>query len=248
LSRRVYLRKKKAFSAIDPLHIIGLSRWLHDTAQKSPLLARTDHVCLPNPIDTTIFKPLNQAECRRVWNLPENKKLILFGAMGALSDPRKGFRQLTKALETFRDRADIELAVFGAGKPARPHKFGFKTHYSGVLYDDVSLVTLYNAVDVMVVPSLQENLSNTIMESLACGTPVVAFDIGGNPSLVDHKKNGYLAKPYDSTDLGKGISWLRDAEQYSKLSQDAMQKVKREFDSPMVAKRYIDFYKNVMSQ
>ena len=124
--------------------------------------------------------------------------------------------------------------------------FGFKTHYLGHLYDNVSLVTLYSAVDVMVVPSLQENLSNAIMESLACGTPVVAFDIGGNSDMIEHLKTGYLAKPFESKDLANGIEWILNAPNYNELCKNAREKVIREFDSSVVAKKYIKLYEEVL--
>jgi glycosyltransferase involved in cell wall biosynthesis len=111
----------------------------------------------------------------------------------------------------------------------------------------VSLVTLYSAVDVMIVPSLQENLSNAIMESLACATPVVGFDIGGNSDMIEHKKNGYLAKPFDSNDLAHGIEWVLNADNYDELCHNAREKVLREFDSVVVAKKYVELYEEVLN-
>ena len=114
---------------------------------------------------------------------------------------------------------NIELVVFGISKPKEEQNFGFKTHYIGHLYDDTSLVALYSAGDVMVVPSLQEKLSNAIMESLSCATAVVSFDAGGNRDMIDHKINGYLAQPFDITDLANGIEWVLNNEKYEQLCQ-----------------------------
>jgi len=122
------------------------------------------------------------------------------------------------------------MAVFGSSEPEVSQNFGFKTHYLGHLYDDVSLVTLYSAVDVMIVPSLQENLSNAIMESLSCATPVVAFDVGGNSDMIEHKINGYLARPFDTDDLVYGIEWVLNYENYDELCKNAREKVLKEFD------------------
>ena len=121
-------------------------------------------------------------------------------------------------------------------------------HYLGQLHDDVSLRVLYSAADVMVVPSLEENLSNAIMESLACGTPVVAFDIGGNSDMIEHQKNGYLAQPLDTDDLAKGIEWLLNTPNYQQLCDNARDKVLTHFDSQIVAKRYIALYKEILAQ
>jgi len=247
LSKKVFLRKQKIFSKKDMI-IIEPSRWLSKCAKKSVLLKNNSHVTLPNLIDTTIFKPFDKQKARELWNLPQDKKIILFGAMSATSDPRKGFKELTLALQKIKNSNDIHLVVFGSSKPKNAPDFGFKTLYLEYLHDNISLVTLYNAVDVMVVPSLQENLSNSIMESLACATPVVAFDVGGNRDMIEHRKNGYLAKPFDSADLAKGIEWILnlDKNRYNELCNNAREKVLREFDSKIVVKKYIKIYEEIL--
>jgi len=247
LSRKVWHRKQKVFESKKNITIVGLSKWLNSCSKNSSLLKDKKHINLPNPIDTTLFKSFDKKQARRLWSLPEDKKLVLFGAMNATSDPRKGFKELSEALHKLTCK-DVEFVVFGSSEPQNPPNFKFKTHYVGQLNDDISMVTLYNAVDVMVVPSIQENLSNTIMESLACGTPVVAFHIGGNADMIEHKINGYLAKPYESKDLAEGIEWVLNLpmQDYDKLCENARRKVVEEFDSKIVAKKYIDLYKEIL--
>ncbi|OAG27027.1 glycosyltransferase family 4 protein [Thermodesulfatator autotrophicus] len=247
LSRWVWNRKQKTFSKMDNLIINGLSRWIMNVSQQSSLLKDKRHINLPNPIDTNTFKPFDKEESRELWNLPKNKKLILFGAMSATSDINKGFKELSEALKMLNLK-DIEFVVFGSSKPQNAPDFKFETHYVGHLYDDISLVTLYNAVDVMVVPSLQENLSNTIMESLSCGTPVVAFDVGGNSDMIEHKVNGYLAKPFDIEGLASGIEWILNNADYKSLRQNAREKVVKNFDSKIVAQKYINLYKEILNK
>jgi glycosyltransferase involved in cell wall biosynthesis len=92
----------------------------------------------------------------------------------------------------------------------------------------------------MLLSSLQENLSNAITESLACATPVVGFEIGGNSDMIEHQKTGYLAKPYESKDLANGVGWILNAENYDNLCKNAREKVLREFDSKVVAETYIE--------
>ncbi len=196
-------------------------------------------------MDANVFKPFDKNKSRDLWNLPEDKKLILFGAMSATSDTRKGFDKLSEALHQLENK-DIEFVVFGSNAPKESQNFGFKTHYVGTLVDEVSLITLYSAVDVMIVPSLQENLSNAIMESLACGTPVVGFDIGGNSDMIEHRTNGYLAKPFDTTDLKDGIEWILNYENYDELCTNAREKFLKEFDSLVVSKRYIELYEDIL--
>ncbi len=245
LSRKVFNRKQKSYSKINNITINGLSKWLYECAKSSTLLKDKKHINLPNPIDTNIFKPFDKEKSRELWSLPQDKKLVLFGAMGATSDPRKGFVELSNAMKKLKN-GNIEFVVFGSSKPKNSQDFGFKTHYLGSLADDVSLVTLYSAVDIMIVPSLQENLSNAIMESLSCGTPVVGFDIGGNSDMIEHKKTGYLAKPFDTTDLKDGIEWILNNENYDELCKKAREKVLKEFDSVVVAKKYVELYKEVL--
>lgn len=246
LSNRVYKRKQKAYKSNEDMTIVGLSSWINEYAKKSTLLKDKKHINLPNPIDTTVFKPFDKRKARELWNLPQEKKLVLFGAINAINDPRKGFKELTDALQRLNKKLDIEFVVFGSSNPFNAPNFGFKTHYLGHLYDDVSLVTLYNAVDVMVVPSLQENLSNAVMESLACATPVVAFDVGGNSDMIVHKENGYLAKSFETTDLKNGIEWVLNTLNYDELRINAREKVVREFDNKVVAKKYLRLYEEIL--
>ena len=248
LSFKIFKEKQKLFSLKKDITIVSLSKWLFELSKNSQLLKFNNHINLPNPIDTNIFKPHEKKYSRSVWNLSENKKYILFVAMGATSDPRKGFKELKEALSKLKNPENIELLVFGSAKPHKPSDLGLVTHYLGSLSDDISLVTLYNSADLMVVPSLQENLSNAIMESLACGTPVVGFNIGGNSDLIDHKKNGYLAYPQDSNDLLKGIEWVLNNKEYDQLSLNSRSKVLVEFDSKIVSKNYIDLYKDILNK
>jgi len=247
LSRKVYKRKEKVYGRIKNMTIIGLSSWISHLAQKSSLLKDKKHINLPNPINTELFKKFNKVKARELWNLPKDKKLLLFGAMGATSDPRKGFDSLKEVFYALKEKEDIELVVLGGSKPEFFEDFALKTHYLGKLTDDISLITLYSAVDVVVVPSLQENLSNVIMESLSCGTPVVGFNIGGNGDMIESKKNGYLAEPFISDDMANGILWVLDDENYDRLSQYAREKVLKEFDSSVVSRQYIELYKEILN-
>jgi len=244
LSAKIFMRKRKTYSKITNLTVVGLSRWLADDAKKSLLFKTNNIVNLPNPINTEIFKPMDKMVARKVLNLPQHKKLVFFGAVNAKNDPRKGFKELTEAIQKLKID-NIELVVFGSSLPENPMNFGFKTHYLGHLHDDISLVTLYSSADVIVVPSLQENLSNVIIESLACGLPVVAFHIGGNQDMIAHKTNGYLAKPFDITDLAYGIEWILKNKTYKDLSQNARNCILKKFSYDAVIPKYIKLYKTI---
>jgi len=248
LSSKIWKRKEKYWKNLD-LTIVTPSSWLGECAKKSSLFYNARVEVIPNGIDLNRFKPINKNIARDILCLTKDKKLILFGALDALSDKRKGFPLLKKALKKLssKENKDIELIIFGSSRPRDEEKLGFKTHYLGQLNDEISLALVYSMADVMIVPSIQDNLPNTIMESLACGTPVVAFNIGGIPDMIEHQKNGYLAKPFDTTDLANGIEWvLEDNSRWEKLSKNAREKVIKEFDIVKVAKRYTDLYKDVL--
>ncbi len=189
---------------------------------------------------------------REVLNLSLDKKLILFGALFATSDTRKGFHLLQQALTSFSEHPQhpaAELVVFGASRPQNPPSLGLPVHYLGHIHDDYSLALLYSASDVMVVPSLQESFGQTASEALACGTPVVAFDATGLKDIVDHRKNGYLAIPYEAEDLARGIRWvIEDEKRSDALSRQGRQKVLDTFSLAHQAAAYTDLYHALSAQ
>jgi glycosyltransferase involved in cell wall biosynthesis len=246
LSRWIFRRKQKSFSKIKNLTINGLSRWLADCAKKSPLLQNHTVVNLPNPIDTEAYTPIPKEQAKNLLGLSLQKKHILFGAMNAASDERKGFAELIHSLDHIQSR-DVELAVFGCSEPKDGQALPLPIRYLGHLQDDISLRVLYSAADVMVAPSKQENLSNTIMESMACGTPVVGFDIGGNGDMVEHQMNGYLARPFDPIDLARGIDFCLSHPEPNKIGTNARDKIVHNFESQLVARQYVSLYDSILS-
>lgn len=247
LSRKIFNRKEKIFSRIENMTIVGLSSWINECSKNSTLLKDKQHINLPNPINTDIYKPIHKEISRELWTLPKDKKLVLFGANSMTSDINKGFKELSEALRKLQDK-DIEFVVFGSSKPKVLPNFGLKIHYLGYLNDDVSLVTLYSAVDVMIVPSLQEAFGQTASEAMSCGTPTVAFGHTGLLDIIDHQINGYLAKPFDTCDLANGIEWILNNENYDELCKNAREKVLREFNSKIVAKKYIALYESIINE
>ena len=245
LSRWIWQRKAKAWKNLN-LTIVAPSSWMAKCAASSSLFQDLRIEVIPFCLDTTKYKPINKQVARESLNLPQEKQLIMFGALAATKDRRKGFHLLIHALQSlnlseWQDK--IELVVFGASLSENPIDLGFKTNYLGHLNDDVSLAIVYSAADVMVVPSLQEAFGQTASESLACGTPVVAFDATGLKDIVEHQQNGYLAKAYEFEDLAKGIGWvLEHKERHQQLCVKARQKAEKEFNLPLQAKRYLSLY------
>jgi glycosyltransferase involved in cell wall biosynthesis len=186
-----------------------------------------------------------------MWNLPADRHIIIFGGASALKNERKGFDLLKQALATLDAalRCRSMLVVFGSNEPPGGADLSMPVHFVGDLSDDVSLACLYSAANVMVVPSKQENLANTIMESLACGTPVAAFDIGGNRDLILHRENGWLAKPFNVADLGEGIGWIiGEGEQSTGMRLASRGVCEGRFALPLVADAYRQLFEKLVRE
>jgi len=109
-------------------------------------------------------------------------------------------------------------------------------------------VDIYNSASVFVLPSLSENLPNTIMEAMACGVPCVGFKVGGIPEEIDHKKNGYVAAYRDYEDLARGIYWVLKEADYSSLCNEAQKKVRLSYSQQSVAVKYIEVYNQALAK
>lgn len=247
VSRLLWQRKAKAWQNLN-LTVVTPSAWLAERARASSLFQDLRIEVIPNGINTQSYKPIDKKIAKDILGLPQDKQIILFGATNAASDLRKGFHLLLPALQLLQqshgDR--IEVVVFGSSQPSNPPDFGYKTHYLGKLYDDISLSLAYSAADVFVAPSIQDNLPNTVMEALACGTPCVAFKIGGMSELITHQQCGYLAQPFIVEDLSQGISWvIENIERHHKLASNARKKVEENFTFKIQSSRYLALYKQV---
>jgi glycosyltransferase involved in cell wall biosynthesis len=177
------------------------------------------------------------------------KPLILYGAMNAATDRIKGFASLLSALQILDKQGfEANLVVFGASESDLPMQFEhISVHFIGYVSNTDLLVTLYNLADVMVVPSLTENLSCAIMESLSCATPVCCFAIGGNSDMVEHQVNGYLAKEKDAEDLAQGISWCLNNRDGA-LSIAARKKVMENYTIERVGEKYTELYRSIIEK
>ena len=249
LSRWIWYRKTKAWQDLN-LTVVSPSSWLANCAKNSSIFSNTRIECIPNGIDTNLYKPHDKQFARDVLGLPQDKCLLLFGALSATSDTRKGFHLLKPALKFLHNSMEtgkVELVIFGASKPINSPGLPFKTHYLGILKDDISLALAYSAADVFVLPSVQENLPNTILEAIACGLPCVAFNIGGIPDIIKHQQNGFLAKPYSCENLAEGISWvLHDKNIYHFLSTKAREIAEERFTLSRQANCYKSLFQEII--
>jgi len=243
LAYEVFEKKLAAYKDLD-LHIVTPSRWLESCVKMSALLGRFPVHVIPNCIDTELYLPMDKIEARKSLGIEQEKRYLLFGAMQATSDKNKGFNLLLDALKNIPS-ANIELLVYGTNENLDSYAIPLPYRSLGYINDDRIMVLLYNVADITIVPSLSENLSNTIMESLSCGTPVVGFNLGGNRDMIDHKKNGYLVKEKDSEDLAGGIEWCMANNADGALSKNARDKVMNNYTVDIVSKQYIQLYQSL---
>lgn len=264
LAYSIFEEKLRAYHDLN-LHIVTPSRWLGECAKQSALFGRFPVTVIPNCLKTDVYRPLSEQEIderlskaiehnpalhavKRAAGEKAAKPLILYGAMNAATDRIKGFASLLSALQTLDKQGfEANLIVFGASESDLPMQFEhISVHFIGYVSDTNWLVTLYNLADVMVVPSLTENLSCAIMESLACATPVCCFAIGGNGDMVEHQVNGYLAKEKDAEDLAQGIRWCLENNRDGVLSQAARKKVMDNYTIERVGEMYVEVYESLV--
>ena len=210
LSSWIWQRKAKAWRNLD-LTVVALSQWVADCVQKSPILQKYPLRLIPNGLDPAQYHPVDKIVAKQLLGLDPDRRVIAFGALQASSDRRKGFPFLEQILQQLRQTPwgdQIELLIFGASQTPTSPRFPLPTRYLGHLSDDLSLRLVYSAADVFLAPSLEDNLPNTVLEAIACGTPCIAFRIGGMPDLIQHKVNGYLAEPFVIEDFVQGIQWV----------------------------------------
>jgi glycosyltransferase involved in cell wall biosynthesis len=247
IDRWVWNRKRRAWK--HPIHIVTPTQWLADCATKSSLMQDWSISVIPNLLDVEKFHPWDRAMARQLLGLPQDKKLVLFGAIGGGKNSRKGWDLLQPALTKLAKQIpDLAGVVFGQSEPLDPPQLGLPLYWMGHLYDEVTIALLYSAADVTVVPSRQDNLPQSGTEAQTCGCPVVAFNACGLPSVVVHQETGYLATPFDSDDLAQGIAWvLADTERYKRLSENARDRAVKLWSAEVVVKQYLEVYESAIA-
>ncbi len=243
--------KKQMYAKANNLVFVTCSNWLAEVARSSSLLSGFRIEAIPNPIDTNLFSPKNKTEARKKWGIDLDVKIILFGAANIL-DRRKGITYLIEALHDLKinyiQTENIQVVIFGKNKTFDVNSLPFKVYELNLISKQEELAELYSLADVFVSPTIEDNLPNTIMEALACGTPVVAFNTGGVPDMVTHQQNGYLANYKQATDFAAGINYVLNTADHNELAANARQKVMRNFTNDMVAEKYLAVYKSILKE
>ncbi|MCU7505275.1 MAG: glycosyltransferase, partial [Ignavibacteria bacterium] len=215
------------------------SLWLSKCAKESSLFKEKDIHVIKYGILTNIYAPLDRNKIRAALNISKSKKVILFVA-DSVTNERKGLKYLISALNLLEED-NITLAVLGSNNNVNLN-CKHELLYLGSISDENTIASVYNMADVFVIPSTEDNLPNTVIESMSCGTPVVGFNIGGIPDMVTHKKNGYLAESGNIDDLKNGIEWILHNRDYELIRKECRNKVLREFQLRTQAENYLSLY------
>lgn len=245
LSSKVWERKQAMIDG-ENIYYVACSKWLESEAKRSKLLDGQKITSIPNPIDLHIYNRGVKTEARQRLGLPLDKKLILFASQ-RVTNENKGMGYLIEACRRLQDLSQVAVLILGGHAEEVVAQLPLEAFPLGYVNDEHRIVDIYNATDVFVLPSLSENLPNTIMEAMACGVPCVGFRVGGIPEEIDHKKNGYVAEYRNSEDLARGIRWILTEADYQALSDNAVHKVVQNYSQHSVAMKYLDVYHQAMA-
>ena len=252
ISHGIWKQKNKAYQVLN-FNIIAPSLWMQGSVKASSLMIGKDTKHIPNTLETDIFKPINKKQAREQLGLPVDKFIFLSGFMPSRKDLHKGTSYLLDSLALLKERAGIkaeqvELVIFGNRNIEDMPDFPFKTSFLGTINDDEKLAACYAAADAFLIPSLEDNLPYTVMESLACGTPIIAFTTGGIPDMVQQEYNGYLAKYRSAESFADGMEWIIKHPEKEKLQQQARQMIMDNFAENIIADKHIKLYHEMLKQ
>lgn len=247
LSNQIWRRKRAALQAVDPtrMHIAATSRWIAGEAGRSPLLRAFPITVIPNGVDTEVFRPRDRRMVRSVLGLPPDARVLLFVA-DPIGRVNKGFVQLAEALAGRDVPTDVVLLSVGRGRP--PAAVPVPHQHFGLIQDERLLALLYNAADVFVLPSMQDNCPQTAIEALASGTPVVAYETCGIPEIVRPGLTGLLVPVHDVAALRLGIrTLLEDRPQHARLAASSRDVALQDYTLEAQAHRYAGLYRSALA-
>ncbi len=248
LDRWCWERKIKSWK--QNFSIVCPSNWLANCAKKSLIMRSMDIVVIPNPINTNLFKPYPKKVARDLFNLPLEKNIILFGAIGGTKDNRKGADLLLKSINYICEEIPNTIAViFGQSGGLDDLKSNIPIYSVGILNDSESMALLYSVANLFIIPSRLDNLPNTGVEATACGLPIVGFEVGGLPDIVENNKNGYLVEPFNYKKMGNAISKIINNENIQKeFGLNSRAKAYKNFSYERIAFQYKNLYKEILKK
>lgn len=248
LSRQIWKRKQAVFGALEAkqLHIVAPSRWMLELVKESPLLSRFPATLIPYGVDVEEFAPRDRRFAREMLDIPQGAQVVMF-VSDNLTNRRKGGSYLSSALSELPQAHNLFLISVGSGNP--PDTGAIPCLHMGYVTDNRWLSMIYSAADLFVIPSMQDNLPNTVLESMACGTPVVGFDVGGIPDMVRPGRTGHLVPVGDSVALHHAMTQLLNAPSVLRQMGDECRKVAmEEYSYESSALRHATLYESLVRQ
>ena len=250
LSHRIWKKKEKLFRDAR-VTVITPSIWLGDCVRESSMLSHWQYTSIHNPVDHEQFKPVDRETACRNLELDPSKNYILFGAAN-VKNMLKGFTYFREAVEILAEKYvhanGTEILLFGKSARDVVQTIPLPVREFAFVRSERTMIDLYSASHLFVIPSLQDNLPNTILESMFCGTPVIGFRTGGIPEMIIHRENGYLADLRSSGDLAEGIAWGLAAEPYERLSARTRETAIERFSMESSLQRHLEVYRNMINQ
>jgi glycosyltransferase involved in cell wall biosynthesis len=245
-----WLRKIKLWHK--PITLVLSSRWMLDKVHASSMVGRWPSSIIPNAIDLNFYREVEMVHARQKFNLPLDKKIVLFGAAGGLSDPRKGGDLLLKAMQVIVSQVPYaHLVVFGGANdlPLEVPNGSFSVTNLGPITDGNLLPILYSTANVLAVPSREDNLPLTAVEAHACSCPIVAFDIAGLKDIVESGVTGFLTPAFDPREFGLAISRLLLASESEgrKMRSDCRIRAEKLWSNNAVVPMYLKAYEHAIS-
>ncbi len=247
LCRLTWERKIEAWRCLR-IRFIAPSRWERQMLQESALFKHVACEAIPNVIPAKIFRKGIMSDNRRIFGLPEDTKIIGFGAANGIENARsiKGGDLLLNALRKLPKDMQYMLLVFGPADREFKQAIDMPSFYCGPIENPAILAALYNCCDVFVVPSVIENLSTTALEAMFCGVPVAAFDTGGNSDIIEDGYTGHLAPRFDTDALSRGISEC--ILNHDALSENSINRAHARFDEDLIVSKQIGVYKAMLEE
>jgi len=244
-AKHIFYQKLHGMQELE-ITAVSPSRWLAGCAAQSRILSGKRVLCIPNGLPTRTFRPLEGSAARDHFGIAPDRFVILFGAFDA-SNERKGRALLAAALRQlpFTVLEKITLVGFGASSEMLATSFPCDVKGLGPICNEDNLALIYSMADLFALPSMADNLPNSILESMACGTPVMAFRVGGIPEIIEHKQNGYLATPFKIHELAEGVVWCM--ENHGQIAGEPCTATVRDgFTDRIQALRYISLYQSLL--
>lgn len=239
---------KKEFLANKNISFVGISNWISEKAKESSLFKTSKIQTIYNGIDISLYNNINKDFAKKSLNLPIGKKILLIGAKD-LYDYYKGIDKFIEACNYLEKKRNYHLISFGENSDLSNLGLGFSSYTNYEFISDESMLNkIYSAADVFIAPSIFEAFGKTIVESMLSGTPVVCFDSTGPKDIIDHKVDGYKAEAFNTKEIAKGIEWIINNPNYQTLADNATKNSTSKFSSNIIAKQYINLYKNIISK